>query len=441
MLLFRLFGGDDFRRPALERERERRTAMAADENARDAGAQGGEVQTDRRNFMKSAAAAGLLGAAGAVTALGQPAEARAAQQTAEPNLRPGAPDQLAGSPEVTPPRGMSPRGVPDLRFPMCYQESVPAAVRVMTDYFAALGRRDLKGMAEMLHFPFGTFERTEAVVVQSARDLLAGAPASMNMTEHPERFTDHDGYLKPGSYDVLDGIEIFNSDPVAVNLSLNYNRFGPEGHQLLRCQGIYCVTNNDGKWAIQAMSTIFTPAHMIHVEYGDSIAAARRLRQDHCLAYMNDDARAVWGPIRQLGLNLGVSGGGPSWELAPQGRYRSLEGLRVKGVKTRLSATSYTQEMLDRTHVDFAAYRALWPHLGLGNWGWDFADAAPGGRVIHANLEKVHALQGASRYTTSGEYINDSVELDVITYRKGRWGIAGLFGYMTTHDRANDVRS
>ncbi|MGD1211812.1 MAG: hypothetical protein ABR973_10715 [Candidatus Acidiferrales bacterium] len=374
----------------------------------------------------SAAAAGLLGAAGAVSALGQPAQAAQQAEPAEPNLMP--------------PPGMSPRGIPDLRFSMCYKESIPAAVGVMTQYFAALGQRDLKGMAEMLHFPFGTFERTEAVVVRSPDELMAHAPASMNMTEHPQRFTDHDGYLKPGCYDVLDGIEIFNSGPVAVNLSLNYNRYSPDGHKLLRCQGIYCVTNNDGKWAIQAMSTIFTPAHMVHVAYNDSITAARRLRQDHCLAYMNNDQQAVWGPIRQLGLNLSVGAGGASWEVAAQGNYKALEGLRVKGVKTRLSTESYTQEMLDNTHIDFEAYRALWPRLGLGNWGWDLADAAPGGRVIHATLEKVHAFQGASRYTTCGEYINDSVEMDVITYKKGRWGVAGLFGYMTTHDRANDIR-
>ena len=400
--------------------------MAADENGRHAVAQGGEVQRDRRNFMKSAAAAGLLGAAGAVSALGQPTEAAQQGETAEPNL--------------TPPPGMSPRGIPDLRFPACYKESVPAAVGVMTQYFAALGQRDLKGMAEMLHFPFGTFERTDAVVVRSPDELMVHAPASMNMTEHPERFSDHDGYLKRGCYDVLDGIEIFNSNPVAVNLSLNYNRYSIEGHKLLRCEGIYCVTNNDGKWAIQAMSTIFTPAHMVHVAYNDSIAAARRLRQDHCLAYMNIDQQAVWGPIRQLGMNLGVGAGGPSWEIASQGNYRALEGLRVKGVKTRLTTENYTQEMLDATRVDFAAYRAVWPQLGLGNWGWDLADGPPGGRMIHADVEKVHALQGASRYTTCGEYINDSVEMDVITYKKGRWGIAGLFGYMTTHDRANDVR-
>ena len=400
--------------------------MRADENATDL-AQGGEVQTDRRSFMKSAAAAGLLGAAGAVSALGQPAQTAQQTETAEPTL--------------TPPTGMSPRGIPDLRFPVCYKESVPAAVGVMTQYFAALGQRDLKGVAEMLHYPFGTFERTEAAVVRSPDELMAHAPASMNMTEHPERFTDHDGYLKPGCYDVLDGIEIFNSNPVAVNLSLNYNRYSAEGHKLLRCEGIYCVTNNDGKWAIQAMSTIFTPAHMIHVAYNDSIAAAKRLRQDHCQAYMNNDQQAVWGPIRQLGLNLGVGAGGASWEVAAQGRYKALEGLRVKGVKTRLTTQSYTQEMLDNTRVDFEAYRALWPKLGLGNWGWDLADGPPGGRIIHASVEKVHAFQGASRYTTCGEYINDSVEMDVITYKKGRWGLAGLFGYMTTHDRTNDIRA
>jgi hypothetical protein len=399
--------------------------MPSDENARNAVAQGSEVQTNRRNFMKSAAAAGLLGAAGAASTLGHSTQTTQQAEPAEPNL--------------TPPPGMSPRGIPDLRFPICYEESVPAAVGVMTQYFAALSQRDLKGMAQTLHFPFGTFERTEAIVVRSLDELMTHAPASMNMTEHPERFTDHDGYLKRGCYDVLDGIEIFNSNPVAVNLSLNYNRYSPEGYKLLRCEGIYCVTKNDGRWSIQAMSTIFTPAHMLHVWYDDAITAAKRLRQDHCLAYMNNDQQAVWGPIRQLGLNLSVSAGGPSWELAPQGHYKALEALRVKGVTTRLSTTTYTQEMLDNTHIDFASYRALWPQLGLGSWGWDLADGTPGGRIIHASVEKVHAFQGASRYTTCGEYINDSVELDVITYKKGRWGIAGLFGYMTTHDRANDI--
>ena len=62
---------------------------------------------------------------------------------------------------------------------------------------------------------------------------------------------------------------------------------------------------------------------------------------------MNTDRQAVWGPIRQLGLNLGVGAGGATWEVAPQGNYKALEGLRVKGVKTRLAA----QEALHSNHV------------------------------------------------------------------------------------------
>ena len=397
--------------------------MTTDASRNEMPSQEGEVQTDRRNFMKSTVAAGLLSAAGAVSAFSQPAQA--AQQA-----------QTAGT-ALTPPPGMSPHGIPDLRFPMCYKDSVPAAVRVMTEYFAALGQRDLKGMAEALHFPFGTFERSDAIVVQSPDDLMAHAPASMNMTENPERSTDHDGYLKPGCYDVLDGIEIFNSNPVCVNLALNYNRYSAEGNKLLRCQGIYCVTNNDGKWAIQAMSTIFTPAPMLHVTYDDSVTAAKRLRENHDLAYMNDDQEGVWVRTRQVGMSLNVGAGGGSWQRASEGDFKGLQGLQASGVKTRLSARNYTEEMIKAMHIDFPGYRALWPKLGLGNWGFVYGE----GRVLHATVDKVHALQGAYRYTTSGEYINDSVEMDIITYKEGRWGFAGMYGYMTTHDRANDVHS
>jgi len=48
-------------------------------------------------------------------------------------------------------------------------------------------------------------------------------------------------------------------------------------------------------------------------------------------------------------------------------------------------------------------------------------------------------FQGATRFTTSGAFINDSLEVDVITCRKGRWGIAGIFGYGTRQDRSNDM--
>src|ERR1700728_4565488 len=120
-----------------------------------------DVVLDRRGFIKNAAAAGLLGAAGATPALGQLTQS---QGTAE-------------DPQA--PKGLSPLGMLDYRFPISYETSVPAGVRVLTQYFAALSRRDLKGMAETLHFPFASFEGTEPVVVQTADELMAHAPASM----------------------------------------------------------------------------------------------------------------------------------------------------------------------------------------------------------------------------------------------------------------------
>ena len=118
------------------------------------------------------------------------------------------------------------------------------------------------------------------VVVNTPDDLMTKAPASVNMTDNPERFTDHDGYINPGSYDVFGGMEVFNTDPIQVNLSMSYDH-SSSGNKLLRCDGVYCVTNNDGKWAIQLMSTIFTPGEMIGMEFPDSVMQAHRLRETH----------------------------------------------------------------------------------------------------------------------------------------------------------------
>ena len=75
------------------------------------------------------------------------------------------------------------------------------------------------------------------------------------------------------------GIEVFNSDPVQVNLALTYDRYGASGNKLLRCQGVYCVTNNDGRWGIQLMSTIFTPGPQVGMQFPDSAMIAHRLRE------------------------------------------------------------------------------------------------------------------------------------------------------------------
>ena len=392
------------------------------------------ANTDRRDFVKGAAAVGLLGAAIIAPVFGQ--EVEAAQEGAVQN--PQAPAGLV-------------RGLLDARYPITYEASVPEGVRVLIQYFGALSRRDLRGMAQSLHFPFASYEGTEPVVVQTVDQLMTHAPASMNMTENPERFSDHDGYLKPGAYDVFDGVEVFNSDPVSVNLALAYNRYGSDGKRILRCEGIYCVTNNDGNWGIQLMSTIFTPSDMVGVTYDDTVQRAIRTRILHDLGVSTED-QDVDNLSSQLGRHAGISrghienrGGLPGagfvqwYNNALAGK--AMDSFRIKGVKNRLTIGETTLATLANASQhpqDFAAYRAVFDKLG----GWGFAiGILPYTRVIHATVDKAHMYSGMTRYTVAGEEISTSAEINIITYKKGRWGRAGSLAYITNHDRADDMHT
>ncbi|HWE53124.1 MAG TPA: hypothetical protein VG273_25255 [Bryobacteraceae bacterium] len=340
------------------------------------------------------------------------------------------------------PKGLGPRAMVDNRFPVTYETSIPKAVSLLTQYFVALSERNLKDIADLLHFPFASFEGTEAVIVQTPADLLAHPPASLNMNTDPARFTANDGYLKPGAYDVLDGIEVLAYDPVLCGLSLRYNRYGSDGKKLHRCEGIYSVTNNDGRWAIQMSSTIFTPAQMTGVVFTDTIEAAKRCRIDHDLAYQVSD-RSVDAPTGQLGRTAAVANqGGQPWTLGPAGR--AMEQFKVKGVKSRLRVNEVTKESVAKIQPsadpvsDYASYRALFPTSGVGNWGWVYGEL-PETRVLHASFDKAHMFSGAIRFTVTGEEASYNTDLSVITYKKGHWGRAGTLAYTTPHDRSNDV--
>lgn len=345
------------------------------------------------------------------------------------------------------PHGLGPNAMLDSRFPLAWETSVPEGVRVLTQYFAALARRDLRGMAETLHFPFGTFEGTEPIVVESLEQLMDSPPPSLNVRdEDPERFTAHDGYLKPGSYDVFMGMEVVNSDPVHVGLAMTYYRYGSDGKKLLRCQGIYSVTNNEGRWGIELMSTIFTPADMMSVRFPDTEEISSRLRIDHDLAYQVSD-RSVDAHVFQLGRMVASSGGGNEgamWRNGPHGDI--MPHFRVEGVKSRLRITENTEESLrerftpsDDPPSDYAEYRALFPMGGVGHWGWVYG-VLPETRVLHATYDKAHMASGAIRFTAAGEECSLNADLAVVTYKKGRWGRAGTLTYTTPHDRSNDVR-
>jgi len=398
---------------------------------------GENSHSDRRTFMKVASAAGLLGAAALSPAVGQ------AQQ---------APAQGSSAEDPQAPAGL--KGTPDLRYPLCYKTPAIEGTRCLMEYFAALGERNARGMADVMHFPFGSFEGTNPVAVNSASDLIGKAPASMNLNPNPERFTDHDSYMKAGSYDVFVGMEIFNSDAVSCNMGLTYDRYDINGHKMLRCEGVYCATNNDGRWALQLASTIFTPADLIGVRYRDAEEAAKRLRIDHDLQFVTKDA-SFNALTTNLGGSMTTGGGGTPTAATPTKTAAGLKHsqtyirmhrpggvmslFKVKGVKSRLSIHEVTEEELKTSAepIDYEEYRDTFKPLGVGPWGWVFG-VVPTERIIHATVDKVHLITGATRYTATGEVINSDAQVAIATYRKSRWGLSGGLSYVMTIDRGND---
>jgi hypothetical protein len=227
-----------------------------------------------------------------------------------------------------------------------------------------------------------------------------------------------------------------------VNLSLAYSRYNKAGIKLLECKGIYCVTNNDGKWGIQLMSTIFTPADMINITYQDTIEEAMRLRINHDLAYQLADDSIRWSPINQLGRQASVRTGGGFWDALPNALAgKPLESYKVKGVKSRLGVSEVTQESIAKMKpADFPAYRKMFADTGVGNWGFTYG-ILPFTRAIHATVDKAHMYTGVTRYTTTGQLIDRHTEVSIVTYRKGRWGMTGGLASTVHHDRTNDVNT
>jgi hypothetical protein len=390
----------------------------------EAGMEGHEVDSERRHLMKVATTAGLAGALAMSAGAAEP--------------------QRAGASAVEDPKappGMGRTGIPDLRFPLCYETPVIEGTRVLMKHFAALARRDMKGVADTLHFPYGSYEGVELVVVQTPEQLLAQPPASLNMSENPARFTSNDGYMKRGCYDVFGNLEVLTSDPVNATLSLCYDRYGSDGKKLLRCEGMYAVTNNNGRWAIQLASTIFTPADMIGVVYEDTIQVAKRLRVLHTLASNVGDVEiAKLAP--QYGRAASIEGGA-SWTVQTEGSDKVMAEYRIKGVNSRLrireidAATPNSNGSRDHPN-DWGFYRDTMAKIGLGPWGWAIGTWREG-RVMHHTVDKAHAMASAVRYTAAGEEMSLATQAVVVTFRKNRWGLAGQLAYSTIHDRANDI--
>jgi hypothetical protein len=347
-------------------------------------------------------------------------------------LTPGgaAPTRLRVGAEFETPAGLHPQGQLDARFPVAYETSAPQGLAVATAWMAAVARRDLPAMAAQMHFPFALFEGTEPIVIESAEAFLAAPPVSLNFTGRGVT------QVQAGSYDLLDRLELQLFCPVAAGVSLSFTRFTEGGVKLCQCDGIYAVTNNDGRWAIELGSTIYTPAAEIGLSYNDAAEASLRRGRDWMLGYTLRD-QALLNSTRKPGASANIVIYGPRERAGNARAGNPMGGYVTKGVKSRLRVANVTAEAIAKADANFPEF-AEWAGGAVGEW--DYTMNLPQARVLHATVNKAHTLGGYIRYTRDHTEISETRGLSILVYRNNVWSTAGGMGnVLLHHDRTNSV--
>jgi hypothetical protein len=379
------------------------------------------MSVDRRQFVQTIGAIGVLGAfAPSDVAAGQ-TPASGDEFAKPPNLRQGA--QL------------------DSRFPVSFATSVAEGFRLVTQYFTAYSQRDLDGIAKTLHFPFAINEDIEPVVVQSAADLMKTPPPSLNGTNSGK------SRILRGSYDLLENISLLLYCPVGAAFAMTFVRYTPDGYKQQVCDGIYSVTNNDGRWGIQLVSTIVHEADYIGLRYPDAEEATTRAEQNYLAAFgygneaiLNDpkSSRGTYEPplpvgTRTASVNFGY---GPRERSRDARNNHPMAGWKTKGVKSRLVVSTVSEQTQNRNietnlpeFIDLAGGT-------VGTYGYT-RDRPVRPVTIHATHDKAHTFNGYLRYTTDGTLISETRGVGIRIYKAGHWGSAGSLGQVTHHDRSN----
>lgn len=423
---------------------------------------------NRRGFLRGAAA-GLLGAT-AMSRAQSPVGGFTRDQLrrdmmagVEDDIKKDLEMRAAAVEELPEPKNLKPGGMLDARFPAYYRTSVPEAVRLVTEYFAAFNDRDMAAVARTLHFPYATYEGTEPIIYKTERDFLNNPPASIHESNAPE------SQLRPGTYDIMDVLQVHTFNPVNVGLELSYTRYRKDGYRLGINQGIYAVTNNDGKWGIQLSSVIFTPTEFIGVKYNDAEEAMLRQGRTGMAAFGDHDYELLtnlgWGRgtgnRRRAQKTAGIAGAPGAITFFLSGwAGKPMEPYNSKGRKSRLTVqgTPDAAEInaLAAEHTPIAAYERGLGKTNIvtasGQPGWFFAMA--GGvvghygytmhvndsRVLHAGPDKAHSIGGYIRYTRDNVFISETRSLSVTVYDKHErvWVGSGSFGQSMRRDRTND---
>jgi hypothetical protein len=354
--------------------------------------------------------------------------------------------------EAPPPDGWRDGAMIDGRFPVAFEESVPEAMRVIMAYFTAISRRNLRAIADQLHFPFALYEGVEASVFETREAFLATPPKQFDFSGEMTA-KGHGGLsVMKGSYDLLSDLQLHTFNPINVGLSLSFTRHAPWGEKLETCDGIFAVTNNDGRWAIQLGSTIFTPAFQEGAPYRDAVEANLRHGRDWMMGWSHSDAELLASRRPSPGRQASVSGGAKVRDTDPVGgpmagnflsaartrRPMSIYG--TQGVRSRLSVRDIATGEQAQAHTPQSQFDNFNNSARGGFEKYGYTLVLPNQRVLHATVDKAHTFGGYIRYTPQSEVISETRSLGVMTYVNQCWGAAGMLGQCIYRDRTNDAR-
>jgi len=394
---------------------------------------------DRRGFVKTV---GAVGAAGAVGSLTPPDMAAANASVTTPADAPPIPVlQQAG--DFPTPAGLRPGAQSDSRFPVSYSEPVSQGLRLVMEYFTALNQRNIEGVASTLHFPFAINEDIEPIVFESASQLAAEPAPTLNFT------TRGLSRVGTGSYDLLENVGVHLYCPVGSVLSLSWKRYNARGYKLGDYDGLFAVTNNNGRWAIQMVSTIFHEIGYEGIRYPFVEEEDIRGSQGYLAAFGYRDEETLNNPLIGRGsyeerLPVGTRTASVNFGYGPRDRTqnardgRPMAGWVTTGVMSRLSVGAVRELPPDaRTETNLAEFVDLAGET-VGEYSYTrFPPYRP--TVLHATHDKAHVTGGYFRYTPEGELISETRSIGIRIYKGGVWGSGGGMGQVTHHDRANSV--
>lgn len=345
--------------------------------------------------------------------------------------------------EFDTPKGWLPGGQSDSRFPVSFTAPVTQGLRLVIEYFTALNQRDLAALAKTLHFPFAIYEHIEPLVYQTEADFLRNPPPSLNGTGKGAT------RIAAGSYDLLESVNVHLYCPVGGVFSLGFTRYQADGDKLLDCEGVYSVTNNDGRWAIQLASTIVHERGYEKYPYPDAEMADRLGSQGYLAAFGYRDEALLNDRSKGRGsfeprLPAGTKTAGVSFGYGPRDRTRNarnndpMKGWKTSGVKSRLIVSEVSDEVGEQS-----TNLKEFVELAGGTVGdYDYTRINPvTPRVIHATHDKAHVLGGYTRFTADSRFISETRSVGIRIRKAGSWGSSGGLGQVTHHDASNSKRS